>query len=196
MTDDINRLKQALDATRPGLESEPDREVRRQAMDAALRAFDEENAPAAQGSAAMERQNGGRANLLARLFGGKSMNIPALKIPALNIPPLNLPSLKPLLMGSASVAVIAVAVLATRDLSNKDQMVPLPAPIELTTEAEKSAAAGTYELKRTDPLGPVAPGDSLSRGDLADVRTGAAGNAAFRVISPRTFLNLPSKRIL
>ncbi len=76
MTDEMDRLKQALEATRP----EPDPEARRRAMDAALRAFDEENAreiiEAAQGSAAGERQSKGRANLLARLFGGLPMNIP------------------------------------------------------------------------------------------------------------------------
>ena len=69
MTDEMDRLKRALDATRP----EPDHEVRRRAMDAALRAFDQEKAReimgAAQGSAAGDRQNGGRASLLARLFG-------------------------------------------------------------------------------------------------------------------------------
>ena len=112
MTDEMNRLREALDATRP----QPDPGVRRQAIDAARQAFEEEkareNAGVAQGSVAGERQNGGRANLLARLFGGRFMNIP-------------MPSLKPALLGGASLAVIAIAVLATRDMPRDPQRLSL-----------------------------------------------------------------------
>ena len=143
MTDEMDRLKQALAATRP----EPDPEVRRRAMDAALRAFDEENAreiiEAAQGSAAGERQSKGRASLLARLFGGLPMNILSMKFPG--------PSLKPLLMGGASVAVIAIAVLATRDLPRKTEIAPPTTPAELTIEVDKSALAEGDEVLQSAP---------------------------------------------
>ena len=138
MTDEMDRLKRALDATRP----EPDQAVRRRALDAALRTFDEENSreslAATQGSAAGERQSKGRASPLARLFGGLSMNIP-------------MPSLKPALMGGASLAVIAIAVLATRDLPRKIEIAPPATPVEQTIEIDKSAVAEGDEVLQSAP---------------------------------------------
>ena len=138
MTDEMDRLKRALDATRP----EPDQAVRRRTLDAALRTFDEENSreslAATQGSAAGERQSKGRASPLARLFGGLSMNIP-------------MPSLKPALMGGASLAVIAIAVLATRDLPRKTEIAPPTTPAELTIEVDKSALAEGDEVLQSAP---------------------------------------------
>ncbi|MEE8455683.1 MAG: VWA domain-containing protein, partial [Limibaculum sp.] len=157
MTDEMDRLKQALAATRP----EPDPEVRRRAMDAALRAFDEENMReifgATQGSAAGERQSKGRASLLARLFGGLPMNIP-------------MPSLKPMLMGGASLAVIAIAVLATRDLPRKSAIEPMPAPGEVHFEADKNAAIAGGETALTAPATSTVEREVLSKSDPADLR--------------------------
>jgi Ca-activated chloride channel family protein len=128
MTDELKRLRDAFDATRP----EPDAEARARDIAAARQAFEEEKIDAAQGSAETGRQNGGRASLLARLFGGRLMNI-------------RMPSLKPALMGSASLAVIAIAVFATRDLSNKDGVLPLPMPSETRFEADSVSATESNE---------------------------------------------------
>ena len=157
MTDELKRLREALGATRPELESAPDPEARRQAMEAALQAFDQENAKAAQGSAAGRRQNWGRASLLARLFGGRLMNI-------------QMPSLKPALMGSASFAVIAIAVLATRDLPNKDAVVPLPT--ELRSEVDKASAVKSNELAL------IAPRRELEDADNKPALHAGAGTVA------------------
>ncbi len=167
MTDEMDRLKQALAATRP----EPDPEVRRRAMDAALRAFDEENAQeivgATQGSAAGERQSKGRASLLARLFGGLPMNILSMKFPG--------PSLKPMLMGGASVAVIAIAVLATRDLPRKTEIAPPTTPAELTIEVDKSALAEGDEVLQSAPATSALEREVLSKSDPAALPANAGG---------------------
>jgi Ca-activated chloride channel family protein len=157
MTDEMDRLREALDATRP----EPEPEARRRAVDAALRVFEEEKAVIAQGSAVADRQNGGRASLLARLFGGRSMNIP-------------MPSLKPMLMGSASVAVIAIAVLATRDLSNKEEFSPPPAPTEIRAELDAASAIGSNEVARPGPA-PVVERELLTPSVPSDLRASGAG---------------------
>jgi hypothetical protein len=143
MTDEMDRLKRALDATRP----EPQPEAQLRAMDAALRAFEEEKAVIAQGLAAADRQNGGRANLLARLFGGRLMSI-------------SMSKLKPVLMGGASVAVIVVAVLATRDMPRKDALTPLPTTTEQKAEDDKRGnreGNETVVLGRADAPGAQAP---------------------------------------
>jgi Ca-activated chloride channel family protein len=159
MTDQMDRLKHALEATKP----EPDPKVRREAMDAAMRAFDEENSPATQGSAAGKRQNGGRVSLLDRLFGGFSMINP-------------MPNLKPMLMGGASVAVIAIAVLATRDMPRKSDLAPLPAPVERSAGAGQIAGGESNELARVAPA--KAERESLAKNSPADLRTGASNGVS------------------
>jgi hypothetical protein len=163
MTDELKRLREALGSTRP----EPDPEARRQAMDAALQAFDEEkareNAGATQGSAAGERQNGGRASLLARLFGGRLMNF-------------TFPSLKPALMGGASLAVIAIAVLAARDLTNKDAIAPLPAPAELRSEVDRVSAVESNEVLRAAPAANAPERELLASPAPADLSAVGAAN--------------------
>jgi Ca-activated chloride channel family protein len=134
MTDELDRLREALAATRP----EPDPEARRRAVNAALRSFDAEYADAAQGSAAPDRLSKGRANLLARLFGGRSMKFPVF-------------SLKPALMGGASLAVIALAVVVTRDLRDEPLIAfepSAPAPAELRLEADEAAPLADAKPER------------------------------------------------
>jgi Ca-activated chloride channel family protein len=160
MTDDLNRLREALEATR----AEPDPGARRRAIDTARQAFEEEKTGAAQGSAAGERQNGGRANLLARLFGGRLMNIPAMRFP----------SLKPMLMGSASIAVIAIAVLATRDLPNKNELVPGPA--ELRSEVDKVSAIASNEVPQAAPAANAPERELLASPAPADLSAVGAGS--------------------
>ena len=160
MTDEMDRLKQALDATRP----EPEPEAQGRAMGAAMRAFEEEKAMIAQELATADRQNGGRANLLARLFGGRLMKI-------------SMSKLKPALMGSASVAVIVVAVLATRDMPRKDALTPLPTATEQKLEEDKS---GNRERNEAVVLGrvdaPSLPSEALNAAP-ADQRGNASSGA-------------------
>ncbi|HSF95144.1 MAG TPA: VWA domain-containing protein [Thermohalobaculum sp.] len=132
MTDELDRLREALEATRP----EPDPKVRGRAMDAALRAFDEENAEARQGSAATDRHSKRGAGWLARLFGGRPMQI-------------SIPSLKPALMGGASLAVIALAVVVSRDVQKElDLAPPVASPpvsdMRVERDLNRGSAAGGY----------------------------------------------------
>jgi Ca-activated chloride channel family protein len=161
MTDELDRLKQALDATRP----EPEPEARLRAVGAAQRAFEEEKAVIAQGSAAENRQNGGRANLLARLFGGRLMNI-------------SMPRLKPALMGGASVAVIAIAVLATRDLERKDGIIPPTAPVELRFEDDKNEMTGNRETLQAGLEKNATERGRVSQAAPSDLSAGAGETTA------------------
>jgi Ca-activated chloride channel family protein len=178
MTDDLDRLKQALDATRP----EPRPESRRRAIDAALRAFEEVNPAITQETAAADRQNGGRANLLAQLFGGRLMK---------NF----MPNLKPVLMGGASVAVIAIAVLATRDAERREVLTPPPAVTGQKAEDDRSGNRERNEAAqpgRTDA--PSQPFETPSAPEVqraiplnnapADLSAGAGGTVTGAMSKP------------
>ena len=102
MTDELDKLESAFEATRP----EPDHAARRRAVEAALGAYDAENATAAQGSAAGARPTRQRANWFARLIGGLPMR-------------LTYKRLNPMLLGGASLATIAVAMIVAYDYPKK-----------------------------------------------------------------------------
>jgi len=126
MTDELEKLKRALDATRP----EPDPEARARALGAAMKAFDEENAAARQETAVGDRLSKRGAGWLARLLGGRSMKFPEFR-------------LKPALMGGASLAVIALAVVVTRETQSPlDAIAPVnaPAPVELRDDRNEAAS--------------------------------------------------------
>lgn len=162
MTDELDRLREALDATRP----QPDPEARARALGAAMNAFDEENAAAAQGSAAGDRLSKRGAGWLARLLGGRSMKFPEFR-------------LKPALMGGASLAVIALAVVMTREVQSPlDAVAPVgaPAPAELRDDrnepagntrrgAPASTAAEPGVVAKTEPPEPRA---RFERDNVAD----------------------------
>ncbi len=150
MTEELDRLKQALDATR----AEPDPAARRRAVAAALRAFDGETARASQGSAAAVRPKVSGAGWPARILGGLTMHLPT------HVP---LPRLTPALMGGASLAVIAIAVLAVREMPREIEAPQGVPPTAVRTEAAAPQAAAGRS-------GPVFAGkESLARreADLA-----------------------------
>jgi Ca-activated chloride channel family protein len=99
MTDELQKLKKALHDHAPT----PDAEARKRALSAAMSAFDAENAHAAQGSRAGERQTRRVQALLKTLFGRRSMTFAQ-------------PKLRHILAGGASVAVLALVFVTATQL--------------------------------------------------------------------------------
>ena len=171
MTDELNRLEQAF---KNDPHAAPRQSARKLALDAAMQAFEEENAPRHQGSGALDRlKNIGNA-VFTPFRRRLSMNITS-------------PNLKPLLLGGASLAVLSVAVLNVDHLrQTMPERFGQPAAIETAEQSKRSddhaaaIAPAAEEKEGRDLAGQIVGGNPEQLGRVAGDGKSVSGKRELR----------------
>ncbi len=177
MTDEIRKLEDAL-RTAPA----PRRAAKAAALDAALRAFDEEFAPVRQEMSNPMRQTAQKQPGWSRIMSFLRQNL----------------SLRPLLMGGASVAALSLAlVVSTRDLPSPG-LNPIPPEVQSLDAADKAEPEALVEadevtaaeITRQMPAPPMEARPALAptAKRMESARDGSSGSGA----SSSTFMPMPA----
>ncbi len=143
MRDELDRLKEAFADEAP---LRPRDGARRAAIDAALKAFDEENAKSRQGSAGEDRLKERGNSILHFLFGRRSMHMTQTRLPLV-------------LAGGASLAALALAIVNVPEIRT---LIAPPKPVSTIAVAPHS---------RTRESGRLAAGTEAGKKNEADALT-------------------------